>query len=410
MKKTILTLALAVSAVMLLIALNVSQRRAAAAELALQESTLAAVAEAAADLEALALSLDKALLTASPRQAAQFLTQACLTAERSQSALAALPDPHGQQGAVLTWLSRLSQLTQTALADLAEGRGVTGTLRTYLNAMRADLSLLQAEFTLATSDVQTGAKIADLPPSEITYPPTAAQLAEYKALPSREVGSGEAMQIAKDFIGADKVRSVAHAPDTGGLMPAWGVTLQLDDLQLNLEITRRGGKVLLMSPETAAFPIRRTVEDCRSAALSFLHERGFAHMESPWYQVYDGLCVLTCVNVQNGVLIWPDRVMVQVRMDTAEVVGLEASQYWRNHIPRKLQTPLLTEEEARASLSAEAAAARLCLLPHEGTERLCWQFTIPQNDDTYISYIDAMTGRELRLEKVMHFDVGAAPA
>lgn len=410
MKKTILTLALAVSAVMLLIALNVSQRRTAAAELALQESTLAAVAEAAADLEALALSLDKALLTASPRQAAQFLTQAALTAERSQSALAALPDPHGQQGAVLAWLSRLSQLVQTALADLAEGRGVTGTLRTDLNAMRADLSLLQAEFTLASGEVQTGAKIADLPASEITDPPTAAQLADYKALPSREVGSGEAMQIAKDFIGADKVRSVAHAPDTGGMMPAWGVTLQLDDLQLNLEITRRGGKVLLMSPETAAFPIRKTVEECRAAALSFLHERGFAQMESPWYQVYDGLCVLTCVNVQNGVLIWPDRVTVQVRMDTGEVVGLEASKYWQNHLPRKLQTPLLTEEEARASLSAEATAARLCLLPHEGVERLCWQFTIQQNDDTYISYIDAMTGRELRLEKVMHLETGSAPA
>ena len=217
------------------------------------------------------------------------------------------------------------------------------------------------------------------------------------------------MQIAKDFIGADKVRSVAHAPDTGGVMPAWGVTIQTDDLQLNLEITRRGGKVLLMSPETAAFPVRKTVEECREAALAFLQERGFAQMESPWYQVYDGLCVLTCVNVQRGVLIWPDRVTVQVRMDTAEVVGIEARQYWRNHIPRKLQTPLLTASEARAYLSAEPTAGRLCLLPYEGQERLCWQFSIQHEDDTYISYIDAMTGRELRLEKVMHLETGAAP-
>ena len=129
MKKTILTLAVSVTAVMLLIALNASQRRTAAAELALAESTLAAVAEAASDIEDLALSLDKALLTASPRQAAQYLTQAALTAERSQSALAALPDPHGQQEAVLAWLSRLSHLVQGALADLAEGSGVTGETR-----------------------------------------------------------------------------------------------------------------------------------------------------------------------------------------------------------------------------------------------------------------------------------------
>ena len=410
MKKIILTLAVSVTAVMLLIALNASQRRTAAAELALAESTLAAVAEAASDIEDLALSLDKALLTASPRQAAQYLTQAALTAERSQSALAALPDPHGQQGAVLAWLSRLSHVVQGALADLAEGSGVTGETRTSLNAMRADLSLLQAEFALSSAEVQTGVKAADLAATSVTTPPTAAQLADYKALPSQEVGSGEAMQIAKDFIGADKVRSVAHAPDTGGVMPAWGVTIQLDDLQLNLEITRRGGKVLLMSPETAAFPVRKTVEECREAALSFLQERGFAQMESPWYQVYDGLCVLTCVNVQRGVLIWPDRVTVQVRMDTAEVVGIEARQYWRNHIPRKLQTPLLTASEARAYLSAEPTAGRLCLLPYEGQERLCWQFSIQQEDDTYISYIDAMTGRELRLEKVMHLESGAAPA
>ena len=410
MKKTILTLAVSVTAMMLLIALNASQRRTAAAELALAESTLAAVAEAASDIEDLALSLDKALLTASPRQAAQYLTQAALTAERSQSALAALPDPHGQQGAVLAWLSRLSHVVQGALADLAEGSGVTGETRTSLNAMRADLSLLQAEFALSSAEVQTGVKAADLAATSVTTPPTAAQLADYKALPSQEVGSGEAMQIAKDFIGADKVRSVAHAPDTGGVMPAWGVTIQLDDLQLNLEITRQGGKVLLMSPETAAFPVRKTVEECREAALSFLQERGFAQMESPWYQVYDGLCVLTCVNVQRGVLIWPDRVTVQVRMDTAEVVGIEARQYWRNHIPRKLQTPLLTASEARAYLSAEPTAGRLCLLPYEGQERLCWQFSIQHEDDTYISYIDAMTGRELRLEKVMHLESGETPA
>ena len=410
MKKTILTLAVSVTAVMLLIALNASQRRTAAAELALAESTLAAVAEAASDIEDLALSLDKALLTASPRQAAQYLTQAALTTERSQSALAALPDPHGQQGAVLAWLSRLSHVVQGALADLAEGSGVTGETRTSLNAMRADLSLLQAEFALSSAEVQTGVKAADLAATSVTTPPTAAQLADYKALPSQEVGSGEAMQIAKDFIGADKVRSVAHAPDTGGVMPAWGVTIQLDDLQLNLEITRQGGKVLLMSPETAAFPVRKTVEECREAALSFLQERGFAQMESPWYQVYDGLCVLTCVNVQRGVLIWPDRVTVQVRMDTAEVVGIEARQYWRNHIPRKLQTPLLTASEARAYLSAEPTAGRLCLLPYEGQERLCWQFSIQHEDDTYISYIDAMTGRELRLEKVMHLESGETPA
>jgi len=413
MKRIIATIALGISAVVLLIALNASQRRTAAAELALTESTRAAVAEAASELDALTLSLDKLLVTTSVRQTANLLSSIALSADRVQASIAALPDEQGQQAAVLSYLSRLSRLAQTALADLAEGDGIEADIHASFADMTAGLRLLQAELGIASAEVLAGADVsAALPPSEITAPPTALELAEYKALPSREVSAGEAMQLAKEFVGAERVLSVAHAPDTAGALPAFGVTVQTTDVQLNVEVTRRGGKVLLMAPETASFPMEKTVDECRAAALAFLQSRGFSEMEVPYYQVYDGLCVLTCAGVQNGVLIWPDRVLVQVRMDTAEIVGIEARSYWKNHIPRKLQTPLLTESEARASLSPAAAvdSSRLCLLPYEGMERLCWQFTLTLGDGTYISCIDAMNGRELRLEKVMQLDFGAAPA
>ena len=99
-------------------------------------------------------------------------------------------------------------------------------------------------------------------------------------------------------------------------------------------------------------------------------------------------------------------------MDTAEVVGIEARSYWKNHIPRRLQSPLLTQTEARAALSphAEVASARLCLLPVDKAERLCWQFTLQMDNETYISYIDAMTGTELHLEKIMQLEFGQVAA
>jgi len=156
----------------------------------------------------------------------------------------------------------------------------------------------------------------------------------------------------------------------------------------------------------------QSVEACCDAAAAFLRDRGFATMEPVWYQVYDGLCVVTCVHVQEGALVWPDRALVQVRMDTAEVVGLEARNYWKNHIPRRIGQPLLSAQEARAALSpqAEEVSVRPALLESQGQERLCWQFTLRHNDDTYISFIDATTGQELRLEKVMPLEYGAIPA
>ncbi len=413
MKRTLAYILTAVMGMTLLIALNASQRRTAAAELALTEGTKASMAESAAEVEQLTLALEKLLLTTAPRQQAKLLSQLTLGAERVQLGISALPDREGQRAAVLAYLSRLSRLSQTYLADLAEGDGFHAEASADLSAMLDGLRLLQAELAIASSETLHGADIASaLPASEVTAPPSAQELTTYKALSSQEVGSGEAMEIAKAFVGADKVLSVAHAPDTSGALPAYGVTVQTADVQLNLEITRRGGKVLLMAPETASFPMAKTPKECAASALAFLKSRGFAEMEVPYYQVYDGLCVLTCVYVQNGVLIWPDRVMAQVRMDTGEVVGLEARSYWKNHLPRKLQSPLLTEQEARASLSPGAAveSVRQCLLPVGGQERLCWQFTLAQGDGAYISYIDAMTGEELHLEKIMQLEFGQVAA
>ncbi|MGN1368004.1 MAG: PepSY1/2 domain-containing protein [Aristaeellaceae bacterium] len=411
MKRNLAYLLLGVLAFTLLIALNASQRRTAAAELALNEGTRSAIAEASSELETLTLSMDKLLVTTSTRQQAKLLSQIVLSADRAQTSLAALPDRQGQQSAVLAYLSRLSHLSQNYLADLAEG-DFPDEAHGELSDMLGGLRLLQAELTLARQDVFSGTDASALPPTELTSPPTAQELVAYKALPSREVNSGEAMQLAKEFVGTERVTSVAQAPNTTGALPAFGVTVQTADVQLNLEVTRRGGKILLMAPETASFAMTKSPEQCSAAALAFLKSRGFAEMEVPYYQVYDGLCVLTCVYVQNGVLVWPDRVLVQVRMDTAEVVGIEARSYWRNHIPRKLQTPLLTESEARAALSGsvEVTSARLCLLPTDGQERLCWQFSLAQGDETYISYVDAMTGNELLLEKVMQLEFGSVAA
>lgn len=413
MKQTLAYTFAVILGMTLLISLNAAQRRSAAAELMLTESTKAAVAEAASELEILTLSLDKLLLTTSARQQAKLLSQIILAADRSQMSLAALPDRQGQQGAVLAYLSRLSHLSQTCLADLAEGSGLEQDAHADLSSVRDGLQLLLAEMTLAAQETLIGTDIsAAMPASQVTTPPSAQELTAYKALPSTEISSGEAMRIAREFVGEARVLSVSHAPDTAGALPAYGVTVQTPDVQLNLEITRRGGKVLLMAPETAAFTMTKSPEQCAAATLAFLKDRGFAEMEVPFYQVYDGLCVLTCVYVQSGVLVWPDRVLVQVRMDTAEVVGIEARSYWKNHIPRRLQSPLLTQSEARASLApgTEVESARLCLLPVGSQERLCWQFTLRAGEDAYISYIDAITGEELHLEKIIQLETGQVAA
>ena len=78
-------------------------------------------------------------------------------------------------------------------------------------------------------------------------------------------------------------------------------------------------------------------------------------------------------------------------MDTAEVVGLEAHNYYVSHVPRTLPDPVLTPEEAQARLSGRVTVhgVRLCLIPHHEAEVLCYEFSITLGDGEYYLYLAA---------------------
>ena len=170
-----------------------------------------------------------------------------------------------------------------------------------------------------------------------------------KALGEERIDQIRALEIARAFVGEERVERVEAAPDSGGTLASYGVTLTLNDgVVLNAEVTRQGGKMLWMVPEHAAFTPALTLEECAEAAQGFLLDRGYGEMEANHYQVYDGLAVINFVAVQDGVLLYPDLVKVQIRMDTGEVVGLEANNYLMNHTRRTGLAPALSAQEALA--------------------------------------------------------------
>ena len=129
-------------------------------------------------------------------------------------------------------------------------------------------------------------------------------------------------------------------------------------------------------------------------------------------QLYDGLCVVSFAPVQEDVLLYPDLLTVQVRMDTLQVVGLEARSYWTNHVRRELSEPALSADEAAALLSdqAQRQGHRLCLIPEGGGETLCWQFTVTRGGETYFIYLYAQDGREVAIRKVIPLENGSTAA
>lgn len=360
--------------------------------------------------------LSKALIADSAGQHALLLGHASSLARSISENLAALPAVYGADESGLKFLSQTGDYAQTLASAAAEGRSPS-------EEDLRQLALLKEKSRELQAHLQNGANFAyDMTfeagkTSGIEYPtllydgPFSDGLRRGKAkgLSGSDVTADDAIAIATAFVGTERVRSAERAADVNGPVPAYGVLLDLGDVRVTATVTRQGGKILWMAPESAGFDTQLDVGECMAHARAFLTSRGFGEMHASYYQQYDGLCVISFAAVQDDVILYPDLVKAQVRMDTGMVIGLEANNFWMNHTTRERLVPKLTEQEAGASVSDRLTvdAARLTVIPVDDglgsgrTEALCWEFDGAYNDERYLVYIDAETGEEAQVLKVV---------
>ncbi len=118
---------------------------------------------------------------------------------------------------------------------------------------------------------------------------------------------------------------------------------------------------------------------------------------------FDGFLTVNFAPVQDGVVLYPDLVKVQMSMETGMPVGLEAANYLANHVERRLDAPALSVEEARARLNPalDVGHGRLCVIPLDGGEALCYEFAASLDGADYLVYIDAATGEERNIYRLV---------
>lgn len=393
---------------------------------ALEDAYAQRVLETQEHLQAIGLKLGKAPVAADARTQVELLAGISRQADSVVSGLSALPLSHIAMSDTLKFCNQLSEYAMVLALSVAAGQPLTEQETAELVSLESQCALLTGQFVTARETMvaeslrltaQPGVfyaeaqaaqrpleQVAD-PDNGMDYPSMiydgafsdARHYGSPKALGEGRIDQRQAMEAARAFVGEERVRSVEAAPDSGGALASYGVKLTLNDgVVLNAEVTRQGGKMLWMVPEHAAFEPGWTLEECAEAARDFLLDRGYGEMEANHYQVYDGLAVINFVAVQDGVLLYPDLVKVQVRMDTGEVVGLEANNYLMNHTERTGLSPALSGEQAleKASSRLEAGQARLCVIPYREGERLCYEVPGRYEGREYRVYIDAITGEE----------------
>jgi len=360
--------------------------------------------------------LGKVLIAESPGQRALLLGHVAALAVGVSENLSALPPSYGADTDGMKFLAQTADYALALATAAAEGRRLSDEDERQINQLREKCAELRRHL-----ENGAGFLYDDMPDAErvagIDYPvllydgpfSDGIRVGKPRGLAGEAITPEQALAIGTAFLSAEQVGQAQRAPDTGGPMPAYGVQLALSDLSVTMAVTKEGGKVLWMAPETAGFIPYLDIDECILHARAFLTSRGFGEMRESYYQMYDGIAVINFAAVQDGVILYPDLVKIQVRMDTGGVIGLEAGGYWMNHVVRERLHPRLPEQEARERVSDRLSISqvRLCVIPREDglrgerIEALCYEFDGTYQGDRFLVYIDAETGDELNVLKVV---------
>lgn len=376
------------------------------------------VVRAMADIE---VNLQKLLIASGAAQSVTLLGETALLAQHVETGLSRLPlDAEAARGA-MKFAGQMGDYAMTLATQVSGGAMLTTGDEQQIESMLAacqglNSHLLSVGERLYTEPIQRADEgamnwqdEAIAGGSGISYPSLiydgpfsdGRQNGPPKGLTGERITREQARRIAARFAGttADRVQDAA---DSGGQFESFGFMADTDSGRVSVQITGQGGHLLWMMPEEAEFESRLPREECEKNARTWLYDMGFGEMERCFVQEYDGMVVANFAAVQDNVLLYPDQVKVQISMESGAVVGAECSQYLMNHTEREALEPDLTREEAQMALSSrlEVQSGRLCIIPTDGGEKLCWGFEGTFAGTQYYAFIDANTGEPLDILRV----------
>ena len=120
-------------------------------------------------------------------------------------------------------------------------------------------------------------------------------------------------------------------------------------------------------------------------------------------------CYVNLVPKINDVYIYPDMLKVKVEKSNGIVCGFDAVSFAYNHQERTNLTATIGVTEARNKVNAnmEIFSTKLCVIPLEfGGETLAYEFYGSMMGNEYYIYINALTGKQENILRVISTSEG----
>ena len=380
-------------------------------------------------MEGMSTNLRKLLVTGSAQQEQLLLSEIARQAQGAQDDLSQLPLGDGAVSATIKFVNQAGDFATSLAGRLAGGAAISDADYENISALSESAGELSARLGQLLARYESGEDVFagdmgetgqeslyPLTDPAVSYPALlydgpfsdASGQTEYRALEGLpNVDAAGAERALRAFLGAEAVTELRLENESSIPVDCYEFSVTANGYSMSASVTQAGAQVLYMLPNEDVTDVALTDAQGVEAARAFL-ARGYGEMRESYFSRYDGILTVNFAAVQDDVVLYPDLVKVQVSLRDGAVIGLEAGSYLRNHVARDLTLPALSQEEAVARLGGRLTAeeARLCVIPENAEEYLCYEIQAFDESGEYLVYIDAQTGAERELFELISEENG----
>ncbi len=381
-------------------------------------------------MDGIGSNLEKVMISGSSSMEQQLLGSISRQADAAQDNLSMLPAALPSISGALKFVNQVGDYTATLSDRIAAGGAVSDADKELLLTLHRSAQELSGALLTMSQEIQQGgdpftsaAAVQEIAvplnvrtQPDIEYPSLlydgpfsdGRSVSEFRALDNTTCTAEQAVEIARNFIGEERVLSI-QVNGTGSIpVPCYEVTAHIRGGALNLAVTQQGGQVVYMIFDGDAEDARFSQAELIDLASSFLKSRGYPPTAVSYWSYDDDLLTVNFAPIQDGVILYPDLIKVEMDASTGLAVGFEAMNYLANHVRRENLTPTLTAEDASALLSDlfKADSIRLCIIPTDSGEALCYEFGGLAGSQRYLIYIDAHTAQEREIYRIIEDEDG----
>ena len=229
--------------------------------------------------------------------------------------------------------------------------------------------------------------------------------AEKKGLTGEEIDEEKAKEIVKKFYGEDKIEKIdSNGYSENAEIPSFDFSVKMkeNDNIATISVSKKGGHVIFANYNRTVNVETISQERANEIAKDFLNKHGYINVKETYYYKQNGIVTINYAYMQNSannqqVIIYPDLIKVKVALDDGSVLGIETSGYLNSHTTRNLPTNIITKEKAKEVLNKDLQieSENLAIIPTKwNTEVFCWEFKGKVEDNEFLVYINAETGKE----------------